>query len=290
MAEQTTVNGVRLFWELTGDTGEPLVLVHGAFIDHHNWDVLVPLLSPTFRVLTYDRRGHSQSERPLSQGSIEEDAADLAALIETLGLAPAHIAGSSTGALVVLRLAASRPDLFRSMIVHEPPLFDLLRGDPAYDAMLTAFGDGVDRVVELLEAGRYEEGVRQFVENLIFGPGAWEQIPPEVKQTVIFNAPTFLDERRDPEALSVDLARLRRFARPVLFTLGELSPPLFRGALEKLGEVLLHAEWKMFAGAGHEPEVEQADLYAAALIDFVERAGNLNPSLSARQGDLPPKT
>ena len=89
----TIVNGVQLYWELTGKSGEPLVLVHGSWVDHHNWDPVVPLLSRTFRVLTYDRRGHSQSERPASQGSIREDVADLAAMIDELDLAPAHIVG-----------------------------------------------------------------------------------------------------------------------------------------------------------------------------------------------------
>ena len=48
--------------------------------------LVVPRLAESFRVITYDRRGHSQSERPSAQGSIREDVADLAALIEQLGL------------------------------------------------------------------------------------------------------------------------------------------------------------------------------------------------------------
>lgn len=63
----STVNGVQLYWELAGNSGEPLVLVHGSWVDHHNWDMVVPLLSQSFRVITYDRRGHSLSERPASQ-------------------------------------------------------------------------------------------------------------------------------------------------------------------------------------------------------------------------------
>ena len=43
------------------------------------------------------------------------------ALIEMLGLAPADIVGQSLGSAIVLRLAGERPDLFRSLIVNEPP-------------------------------------------------------------------------------------------------------------------------------------------------------------------------
>ena len=57
------INDVQLYWELTGDAGDLLALVHGSWGDHHNWDSVVPAFSRSFRVLTYDRRGHSQSER-----------------------------------------------------------------------------------------------------------------------------------------------------------------------------------------------------------------------------------
>src|SRR4029078_13549833 len=85
----TRVNGVRLFWDLRGETGDLLVLVHGSWGNHHNWDPVVPGLARCFRVLTYDRRGHSQSERPDGQGHVEEDVADLAALIDHIGHGPA---------------------------------------------------------------------------------------------------------------------------------------------------------------------------------------------------------
>lgn len=93
----TVINSVELYWELNGQTGDPLVLVHGSWSDHHGWDLIVPTLARSFRVLTYDRRGHSQSARPAGQGSIGEDVDDLCALIEYLGLAPTHILGNSFG-------------------------------------------------------------------------------------------------------------------------------------------------------------------------------------------------
>ena len=85
------VNGVRLRYELAAGGESPLVLVHGSWGDHHIWDGIVPALAQSFRVLTYDRRGHSDSQRPTGQGSVLDDVADLAALIEQLDLAPAHI-------------------------------------------------------------------------------------------------------------------------------------------------------------------------------------------------------
>ena len=104
-------NGVKLYYEEAG-SGQPLVLVHGSWTDLRSWDMVVPSLAERFRVVTYDRRGHSRSERPAGQGSVHEDVADLAAVIESLGLAPAHVIGNSFGGSIVLRLAAERPELF----------------------------------------------------------------------------------------------------------------------------------------------------------------------------------
>ena len=100
------VNSVNLYYETAGD-GRPVVLVHGSWGDHHNWAPVVPLLSQSFRVVTFDRRGHSQSEAGRNQGSFAEDADDLGELIERLGLAPAHVVGNSGGAAIALRLASS---------------------------------------------------------------------------------------------------------------------------------------------------------------------------------------
>jgi pimeloyl-ACP methyl ester carboxylesterase len=139
----SVINGVKLCWELSGQTGDPLVLVHGSWGDHLGWGQIVPLLARSFRVLTYDRRGHSQSERPAGQGRIGEDVADLAALIEHLGLEPAHILGNSFGASITLRLAAERPDLFRSLLAHEPPLFGVIV-DPAAQWRRSSFRPPVE--------------------------------------------------------------------------------------------------------------------------------------------------
>jgi pimeloyl-ACP methyl ester carboxylesterase len=109
------VNGVRLHYELIG-AGDAVVFVHGSLLDHHDWDVTGAQIARSFRVLSYDRRGHSQSS---GNGTFDDDLADLAALIEYMQLAPVHLVGNSLGGCIALRLAVARPELLRSVSVHE---------------------------------------------------------------------------------------------------------------------------------------------------------------------------
>src|SRR5687767_4774127 len=84
-----TCNGAGLYYELSGE-GAPVVLVHGGWIDAMTWELVVPAFAQHYQVLTYDRRGHSRSQRP-GAGSRRHDEDDLIALLEALDLAPAHL-------------------------------------------------------------------------------------------------------------------------------------------------------------------------------------------------------
>lgn len=265
------VNGVRLFYELSSTGEVPLALVHGSWGSHHNWDLVVPRLSDSFRVLAYDRRGHSESERLSGQDSVREDVADLAALIEDLGLAPAWVVGNSFGASITLRMAGERPDLFRGLIAHEPPLFSLLADNPTVAPMLEQVGQKIEAVVERIASGDHAGAAEQFVETVALGPGSWVQLPPEFQQTLIHNAPTYLDEANDPEQLVFELESIKEFSQPALLTLGDQSPPAFAPVVGKLAEALPGAELLTFPGAGHIPHTTHPDAYAEAIVDFVRK-------------------
>jgi pimeloyl-ACP methyl ester carboxylesterase len=261
-------NGVDLYYESVG-TGEPLVFVHGSWDDHHAWDAVVPLLAGSFKVISFDRRGHSQSDAPSLAGSISDDMADLAALIESVGPAPAHVAGNSFGACITLRLATERPDLFRSVILHEPPFLPLLAGDPQVESVLEESGRRIGAVVERVVSGDHPGAARQFVEEVALGPGQWDVLPPEVQQIFITNAPTFVDEMQEgPAALSIDLDALASMKRPTLLTGGDQSPPFFPLILSKLANALPAADQRVIAGAGHIPHATHPVEYAEMVKGF----------------------
>jgi len=262
------INNVNIFWKLTGDTGEPLILVHGSWGDHHDWDMVTPGLAKTFRVLTYDRRGHSQSERPIGQGYVEEDIGDLIELINHFNLSPAYVMGNSYGAGIVLKAAAKRPDLFKKIIVHEPPLFGLLEDYPDAKEALEIVNIRINAVLDLIAAGDLEKATKEFTEKISMGPGAWEKIPDEVKNNFIYNAPTFYDEMLDPRSLQIDTTTLSAFNKPALLSTGSESPVFFPPVIKKLTNALPHAKRITIQGAGHVPHRSHPEKYIELIKQF----------------------
>ncbi|ROQ96128.1 pimeloyl-ACP methyl ester carboxylesterase [Streptomyces sp. 2132.2] len=273
MAARARVNGLALYYEIVGE-GDPLVLVHGSWVDHETWQRVVPLLARSFRVLVYDRRGHSRSERPPGQGGRRQDEDDLASLIELLG-APAHVAANSFGASTALGLATRRPELLRTLTAHEPPLMGIVDdGDRELRPVLQAMEAALDGVLAALRAGEDREGARRFVDEVVIGPGAWERLPERERALLTANASTFADEHGDPDWARLDLARLSAFPGPALLTFGSESPPWFPVIVGKLATALDgRARIRTLPGDGHVPHLTHPDRYAADLTAFIRSIG-----------------
>lgn len=263
------VNGVRLFYKMSGTGKIPLVFVHGAWLSHSSWNLVTQSMAKSFRVLTYDRRGHSASERPTGQGYIQEDVADLAALMEHLDFTPAWVAGVSSGASITLRLAFERPDLFQGVIVHEPAFFEILTNDPQTAPLFNVVNGLFEKVVGQIESGDHIGAAEQFVETIAQGPGSWERMSADERQIFIENAPAFLDDINDPEHLNFDFEWLQGFTKPVLLTHGDQSPPPFAPIVAELANEMPHAKVLKFPGAGHRPHRTHPQVYISAITDFV---------------------
>lgn len=265
------INGVRIYCEQHGQTGPPLVLVHGSWSDHNDWNRVVPHLAASFRVFTYDRRGHSGSARVPLGSTIQEDVDDLAALIAANGLAPAHVVAHSFGGVIALRLATQQPDVFASLNIHEPPLIGMLESEP----MFPVFVETVGQVVKDLRAGRFEDGARRFVDHVAMGPGAWDALKPDTRELFLANASTFIDEAEEPDSLRpVGFDRLAGFPRPALLTNGSQSPLFYMPIIEQVAALLPRAERHTFCGSGHVPQATQPQEFVKVIREFVRRAGN----------------
>jgi pimeloyl-ACP methyl ester carboxylesterase len=115
----------------TQGTGPVLVLMGGGA---SNADTLGPFasrLAEHYTVVTYDRRGYSRShvDDPAEPAGIPRHSDDARRLIADLGPGPVSVFGTSFGALIALDLAASAPAAIGTLVVHEPPLGQMLTGD-----------------------------------------------------------------------------------------------------------------------------------------------------------------
>jgi pimeloyl-ACP methyl ester carboxylesterase len=263
-----TINGTTLGYDVEGD-GDPVVLVHGSWIDRHTWAFVAPALAGSFRVVTYDRRGHGESVPEAEGSTVHDDVADLAALITALDLGPAHVVGNSMGSCIALRLAATHPELVARMVCHEPPLRSLLEADAETRTMAEDQERKLEVVRERLEQGDHVGAAEYFVDDVAFGPGTWAQLPPPIPEVTVHHAPTFLGELVDHNAFRAEPDMLARAAAPVLLTNGEQSPPMFAAILERVMRVVPDARLQVIPGAGHVPHVSHAGQYVPVVRSFL---------------------
>lgn len=103
-----------------GGAGEPLLLVHGLGGSADNWVEALPELLRRYRVFAVDLPGHAGSGRLPRGATIDDFAAAAGAVLEAEGVGRALVAGHSLGGLVSLRLARSRPELVRGLLLVAP--------------------------------------------------------------------------------------------------------------------------------------------------------------------------
>ncbi len=112
------VNGLNMYHETYGSTGQPLVLLHGAFSAiGTSFEKLLPGLATTRQVIAFEMQGHGHTadiDRPLT---LEGMADDVAAALPPLGIERADIFGYSMGAAVALHVAIRHPEVVRKLVL-----------------------------------------------------------------------------------------------------------------------------------------------------------------------------
>lgn len=114
-------SAVRLAYQASGPpAAPPMVLLHGLGERAASWDPVLDALAARFRVYALDLRGHGDSDWPGSY-SFGLMAADVAGLLDQLGLSAVTLIGHSMGGAVAYRVATSRPDLVARLVVEDAP-------------------------------------------------------------------------------------------------------------------------------------------------------------------------
>ncbi len=111
------MTAVSVYSEVTGRPDAPALVLSGSLgTDLTIWDPVVPHLADDFRVIRYDHRGHGRSPVPPGPYTIDDLGSDVIAMLDTLGVGRAHVAGVSLGGMVGLWLAAQAPERVAGLV------------------------------------------------------------------------------------------------------------------------------------------------------------------------------
>ncbi len=112
------VNGLKMYYEVHG-TGEPVVLLHGAFmtVSDDNWSVLINELAKTRKVIAVEMQGHGRTGDINRDITYENLSDDVAALLDYLKIERADVVGYSLGGGVAMQTAIRHPERVRKVVV-----------------------------------------------------------------------------------------------------------------------------------------------------------------------------
>ena len=253
-----SLDGDEVYYEATGPADAPVVVLgHGAGGNHAIWFQQVPVLTPDYRVVTWDQRGFGLSTNRDGRANPRTATSDLLAILDHLGVEHAHVVGQSLGGWAAMGLAIAHPDRVRSLV-----LADTLGGIP-------------------VEGWRKARDIPQRE-----GPFNHPALSNEFCARNPERAHLYLEIgglRRDPHAdptqlirtlgdVTFDDAELAAIDLPTLFIVGsedDLFPPDW---IADAAARVPGARVEVVDGAGHSPYFEQPEAWNSLVTDFWRRS------------------
>jgi pimeloyl-ACP methyl ester carboxylesterase len=261
------VNGIALYYEVTGH-GPPLVLAHGFACGLRMWDPQVNALARSWRVVTYDVRGHGISEAPPEPAAYSQpiSVADLRALLEHLDIRSAAVGGLSMGGNIALNFALAHPEMVTALVVADTGAGSDDTGE--WIGTVHAFADVLER-----------DGLEAFADaalsNPLFaryvgqGPAA-ERFIRSCLMThrargLAHTAREVLAKRPTLYALA---PRLRELSVPTLLIVGEHDAPCVR-VHRFMADTIPGARHVVIPGVGHLTNLEAPTAFNRAVTTFL---------------------
>jgi pimeloyl-ACP methyl ester carboxylesterase len=188
--KRVAVHGMQMYYEVSGQ-GDPLIVLHGAYMNIPSMGAIIPKLAATHRVYALELQGHGRTpdvERPITYVNLADD---VAAFMDAVGLAKADVFGYSMGAEAGLQLAIRHPNKVNKLVAASAA-YDLRGWQPEFQAAIPQMT--VEMIVGMPFAADYRklapnpEGFPALVEKLIAlekQPMAWEAEVEKVKSPVL---------------------------------------------------------------------------------------------------------
>jgi pimeloyl-ACP methyl ester carboxylesterase len=251
--------GVRFNVVRMGSGEEVIVLLHGMVVDNlSSWFMtLAPALAQDYSLILYDLRGHGRTERTATGYRMQDHVADLAAILDELGLGdrPVILGGNSSGGLIALMFALRYPERVERLFV-----VDAHSGMPD-------FGEQMARTF-FMEAGEPNQKARAILESWREQLRARPADDPDAQGLLWGLKYTGQRKRRNPllakmellvneTSLSQDLLQtepvtdddLRRITIPTLAVYGGKSDLLPDG--QRIAACVPNCEFKLLPDAAH---------------------------------------
>jgi 3-oxoadipate enol-lactonase len=236
-------------------SGPTIVLIHGGVLDRRMWDYGVEMLPSRFRVVRYDLRGHGRSADVTgSYSSID----DLAAVLDAVGAARAHLVGLSRGSQVALDFALAHPDRVDRLVLAGP----FPSGAPVTESL-----PGLDSLMAAIGRGDVERAAALAADMPAF------RAPPDkaawVRSLVMANARLF---RQSPTAERLPQAAMPRLAQvraPTLVVVGDRDSRDILVAADSLTVTIPNVQRVTVAGAGHLVNVWEPGMFGRVVADFL---------------------
>jgi 3-oxoadipate enol-lactonase len=259
MTRDTESAGARISYSVEGHDDAPaLLLINSIGSTREMWDRQMPELARRFRVLRYDARGHGRSSVPAGDYTIDQLAHDALAVLDAAAVARAHVCGISLGGLTAMWLGVHAPDRLKSLVLANTA------------ARIGSLQSWTERIALVRERGM--TGIAEMAIPRWISPDVREREP----QTAEFFRQMIAS--CDPDGYLGCCAALRdadlreaiaAIRCPVLGIAGTgdaMTPP---AELEAICQRVAGSRLMTFA-AHHLTNVDQADGFTAAVIDFVE--------------------
>lgn len=268
------VNGTTLAYRLVGDSGTPVVFVHGSLKDLGDWDAQVAAFAGTHRVLVYSRRYHPPNppQNDALAYSPRLHAEDLAALLLTLDLAPAHVVGSGYGGYTALVLALEHPELVRSLVLGEPPVMPLLNRTPEGDAIRRAFfTTALDPARRAFAHGDSVAALRAFLDGVSGRRGTFDSLPAPARAAIIAHSFEMRREmlaNREQYMPPLPCADLGRLHTPVLLLSAERSARMYHLITDELARCMI-SDTLITVPGGHAMHATNPAYYNQVVLRYL---------------------
>lgn len=287
--KRVQVNGTELAYVDEG-TGQPVIFVHGGFVDLTVWQQQVPAVAQRFRAIAYSRR-YAWPNQGIQEGIVEEvlaHAEDLAGLIRTLELGPAHLVGHSYGGAICMVAALMHPDLARTLILMEPGIvpslgmppkprevLKLLLTRPRLGKALIDFGTKcIKPTSAALKRGDTVQAIRVFVDWLSAEPSFYDRLPADVKRHMLANSQILRSFFFGKGAPPFGEDNVRRIIQPTLLLTGERSPAYFLRTTDRLANLLTNAKHAIVPNAAHTMQWQNSAGLNHTILGFLGRSDN----------------